>query len=186
MSETRQVNPSQKVTVAPGATAPPAKPQQAPPSPSPLVKKLEPLVKKKPPKKIIMIGLGLVIAGIASGYLLNVVTGGSLSLKSTEDVAAAGVKVGDVVGSNAKSFKDNVVGVLDRGGLDGEGSHQLLREGGPNQTAYLTSSIVDLELFVGHKVEIWGETFAAQKAGWLMDVGRVKVLELDAPKPFEE
>ena len=74
-------------------------------------------------------------------------------------------------------FKDNATGMLDRGGIDGEGSHQLVREGGASQTVYLTSSVVDLEQFVGHKVQVWGETFAAQKAGWLMDVGRVKVLE---------
>ena len=61
-----------------------------------------------------------------------------------------------------------------------------MRPGGPSQNVYLTSSVVDLNLFVDHKVQIWGESFAAHKAGWLMDVGRVKILELNAPKPFEE
>jgi hypothetical protein len=37
--------------------------------------------------------------------------------------------------------------------------------------------LVDLDRFVNHKVTVWGETFAAQKVGWLMDVGAVKVLE---------
>jgi len=67
--------------------------------------------------------------------------------------------------------------VIEKNGFDGEGTHKLLREGGESQTAYLTSSVLDLDLFVGHKVEIWGETFAAQKAGWLLDVGAVKVLD---------
>jgi len=34
-----------------------------------------------------------------------------------------------------------------------------------------------LDQFVGRKIQIWGETYKAQKAGWLMDVGRVKILE---------
>jgi len=37
--------------------------------------------------------------------------------------------------------------------------------------------VIDLEKFVGRKVKVWGQTFAAQKAGWLMDVGKLKVLE---------
>ncbi len=69
------------------------------------------------------------------------------------------------------------MGTLEKGGIDGEGTHKLIREGGESQTAYLTSSIIDLDPLVGKKVQVWGETFKGQKAGWLMDVGRVKVLE---------
>jgi hypothetical protein len=36
---------------------------------------------------------------------------------------------------------------------------------------------VDLDEFDGKNVEIWGETVKAQKAAWLMDVGRVKLSE---------
>jgi hypothetical protein len=50
----------------------------------------------------------------------------------------------------------------------------------------MTSSVIDLDPFIDHKVKIWGDTFAAQKANWLMDVGRVEVVELNAQKPFEE
>lgn len=101
------------------------------------------------------------------------------------EVTKSGLKAGDIIGSaDEKTFRDNATGVIEAGGIDGEGSHKLLREGGPSQTAYLTSSVVDLDEFVDHKVEVWGETFAAQQAGWLMDIGRVKVLELNAPKPF--
>jgi len=35
--------------------------------------------------------------------------------------------------------------------------------------------VIDLSGFVDKKVEIWGETLAAKKAGWLMDVAKVKV-----------
>jgi len=85
---------------------------------------------------------------------------------------------GSEFGSNDTSkFKDTATGVLESGGLDGEGTHKLTREGGPSQTVYLTSSVLDLDQFVGKKVQVWGETFTGQKAGWLMDVGRIKVLE---------
>jgi len=150
-----------------------------------IVKKLEP-EKKTMPVKTILIALAIVLAGVGSGYGLSKVTSGSIGLKSSKEIAEAGVKVGDVVGSSETTFKDDAQGVLQLGGVVGEGSHHLLREGGPDQTVYLTSSVVDLSLFVDHKIQVWGETFSAQKAGWLMDVGKVKVLELNAPKPFEE
>lgn len=161
--------------------------ESAPHPASSLVKKIDPQ-KKGNPMKMIIIAVVIILAGIGSGYGLNMFTSGSAAgIKSTTEIQEEGIKEGDVVGvSDDKSFKDNVEGVLEKGGVDGEGSHSLLREGGPSQTVYLTSSVVDLELFVGHRVEVWGETFAAQKAGWLMDVGRVKVLKLNAPKPFEE
>ncbi len=173
--------PTERVTFT--SSPSPRPPLQA--VPTPLVKKIE--LKSTSPLKIILIGLAIVLLGVGSGYGLNLLTSGTAGLKSTESVAKTGVKVGDVVGSSdEKSFRDQATGVLERGGIDGEGSHRLLREGGPDQTAYLTSSVVDLDLFVGHKVQVWGETFSAQKAGWLMDVGRIKALELNAPKPFEE
>jgi hypothetical protein len=150
-----------------------------------LVKPVAPQLKKTKPAALIIIALLIIAVGVGTGYGLSLLTSGATTIKSTAEIAEEGIKVGDVVGSmDEKSFRDKASGVLDRGGIDGEGSHKLLREGGEDQTAYLTSSVVDLDQFVGHKVEVWGETFAAQKAGWLMDVGRIKVLELNAPKPF--
>lgn len=131
----------------------------------------------------------IVFAGIASGLVIaRKMNGASFSgLKSSESAQQSGIAVGDVVGAqDEKAFKDQAEGVLVEGGVDGEGSHHLLRAGGKSQNVYLTSSVVDLNLFVGDRVIIWGETFSAQKAGWLMDVGRVKVLELNAKPPFEE
>lgn len=142
--------------------------------------------------KTILVLVLLTLAGIASGYgIAKFRRGASIlpgqGLKSTEEAAQSGVKVGDIIGvQDENTFKDSAEGVLVEGGVNGEGSHRLLREGGPSQNVYLTSSIVDLNLFTGHKVKVWGETFAAQKAGWLMDVGRVKVLGLNAETPFEE
>ena len=135
----------------------------------------------------------ILMAGIATGWGVSKLTNrGSLALpgqklKSPEALTQAGVKVGDIIGaSDDRPFKDNTEGVLVEGGIDGEGSHHLLKPGGKTQNVYLTSSVVDLNLLVGHKVKVWGETFSAQKAGWLMDVGRVQVIELNSPLPFEE
>jgi hypothetical protein len=141
--------------------------------------------------RLALIIVGIILAGVATGFGVARATSGtaigSQELKSSDEVAQTGVKKGDVVGvQDETTFRDDTEGVLVVGGADGEGSHHLMREGGVSQNVYLTSSIVDLELFVGHKVKVWGETFAAQKAGWLMDVGRVEVLELDAEPPFEE
>lgn len=151
------------------------------PTEAPLLKQVETKFKpvgQKWPTGMILGVVVIIGAGVGSGYLLAQRAGGVAGIKSAAEVAQTGVKVGDVVGSADEAvFKDNAVGMLDRGGIDGEGSHQLVREGGESQTVYLTSSVVDLEQFVGRKVQVWGETFAAQKAGWLMDVGRVKVLE---------
>ncbi len=121
-----------------------------------------------------------ILLGIATGYGLNLVFPSAPSFTNTTS-GTNNLKVGDVVGvKDDKAFKDTTEGVVEKGGLNGEGSHKLVRPGGPSQTVYLTSSVVDLDEFVGTKVEVKGETFAAQKAGWLMDVGRVKVLELNA------
>jgi len=135
----------------------------------------------------------LVIAlGAGTGYLINnftiqnstTLSKANSNIKTT--VPASGVKVGDIIGNPDETiFKDQSTGVLEQGGVDGEGSHKLLREGGASQTVYLTSSVVDLDEFIGHKITVWGETFTAQKAGWLMDVGRVKVEELNVTPPAQ-
>lgn len=100
------------------------------------------------------------------------------------EIPESGVKVGDIFGSaDEKAFNTTATGVLDKGGLNGEGTHKLVRPGGISQTVYLTSSVIDLDQLVGNQVTIWGETFKGQKAGWLMDVGRARVENLNAPLP---
>ena len=66
---------------------------------------------------------------------------------------------------------------MEEGGIGGEGTYHLIRGSGPSQYAYLTSSVIDLGSFVGKKVQIWGETVSGKKAGWLIDVGKIKVVE---------
>ncbi len=140
------------------------------------------------------IGLGIVAvaAGIATGYGGFKLNSKSVSLlpspSNLQRVAEEGqIKVGDVFGvKDEQTFKDSAEGYLEIGGIHGEGSHKIIRPGGVSQTVYLTSSITDLDQFDGMEVKIWGETFKGQKAGWLMDVGRIEVLNIDAQAPSKE
>lgn len=56
-----------------------------------------------------------------------------------------------------------------------EGTHFLEREG--TVSVALTSSVVDLSLYEGKKVKVFGETQKAIKEGWLMDVGKVEEIK---------
>ena len=127
-------------------------------------------MKIKSTRIIIGVYVVLVLLGIGTGYLL-----------SHSNITGVGVKSGiiktdKVAGStDTKTFKDSAVGVIQKDGTDGEGTHQLIRDGGPSQTVTLMSSVVDLDQYVGKKVKVYGQTMAAQKAAWLMDVGRVEL-----------
>jgi hypothetical protein len=124
---------------------------------------------------MIFASLFVVIAGVATGWILS---GG---LKSKADNDGGSVQVvqnkNEAGISDEKTFKDSTQGVLKEGGINGEGTHHLEREGGPSQYVYLTSTVIDLESFVGKKVQVWGQTIKGSKAGWLMDVGKIKVLD---------
>ncbi len=126
--------------------------------------------------KLIIIFFVVILAGIGSGYVLasrNAVVSSTQSGKSSSSVST-----GTVVGSeDTKTFKDSAEGVLEEGGVGGEGQYHLVRPGGDSQNVYLTSSVVDLSPFVKKKVKVWGQTNTAKTAGWLMDVGRVEVLK---------
>ena len=115
---------------------------------------------------IVMIGFGIVV-----GFGANKLKGSKTS------TTAQNGKVEKTAGIvDKKTFKDSAEGVLKEGGVDGEGNFHLERPGGESQNVYLTSTKVDLSKYLGKKVRVWGETFKAEKAGWLMDVGLVEVL----------
>lgn len=125
--------------------------------------------------KIIVIFLVVILLGIGSGYQLAKANGAS-TIQSTDNVNKNNIQVGQTFGSNdTKTYKDTAEGVMRLGGINGEGQYHLERSGGATQNVYLTSSVVDLSLFVGHKIKVWGQTQAATYAGWLMDVGKVQV-----------
>jgi len=82
--------------------------------------------------------------------------------------------------SFAQTFRDEAEGTIEKNDdLDkyAQGTHKLLRPGGESQTAYVTSSVLDLDEYVGKKVKVFGETFGSSQVGWLMDVGKVEVVE---------
>ena len=147
-------------------------------NPVPMIRDLDP--EKKTTVKInlpaLLIVLAIVISGSVTGFVLANIRVTGINNVIESETTKSGLK--KIVGAqDEKTFKDSTEGLLQEGGIDGEGSHHLERPGGPSQTVYLTSSTIALSDYVGKKVKIWGETFAAQKAGWFMDVGRLELLE---------
>lgn len=120
----------------------------------------------------------VLILGIGTGYIASNVAGsgkkGPISINNSSSGGSKGK--GFTAGvDDTKTFPDTAEGVVTEGGIDGEGAFHLVRPGGDSQNVYMTSSAVDLNQFIGKKVKVWGQTQTAQKAGWLMDVGKVQV-----------
>lgn len=117
----------------------------------------------------------VVLAGVGVAWVLS----SRVINKSGSGLAAPGAKVtsteAGLLDPNTKY--DNTTGTLKEGGIGQEGTHHLERDGGASKNVYLTSSMIDLQSFVGKKVEVWGETLASKKAGWLMDVAKIKIVE---------
>lgn len=122
----------------------------------------------------------VVILGIGTGY------GASKATAQRSDLGTASTGTSELVQggkdnesgvSESTAFPDTAQGVMKAGGIDGEGTHYLDRGLGKEKYVYLTSTVINLDSFIEKKVEVHGQTLAGKKAGWLMDVGRVKVLE---------
>lgn len=117
----------------------------------------------------------IIVVALGVGYGASLLSGGknsttSATMSGTSTETKKGVGVFD-----KKHFPDTATGTMRKGGVDGEGSFHLERPGGDSQNVYMTSSTVDLSQYIGKKVTVWGQTFEAQKAGWLMDVGYLEV-----------
>lgn len=127
--------------------------------------------------KLLIVLIIAVVLGIGSGYALS--KRGGAGVNTTEGpISSSKITKGTTVGSgDAKIFKDKAEGILKSGGIDGEGAYHLVRPGGDSQNVYLTSSLVDLSQFLNRKIKVWGETQQAKVAGWLMDVGKLEVLQ---------
>lgn len=121
-----------------------------------------------------LILLGALVLGAGGGYLVSAFGARASSTGTTVDNKEGSVKGVGI--ADKKEFPDQAEGVLRAGGIDGEGNFHLERKGGESQNVYLTSSTVDLTKFIGKKIKVWGKTFEAEKAGWLMDVGFVESL----------
>lgn len=136
-----------------------------------------PKFKKNKTPKLLVIGALVVIAGIGTGWVLS----GGVSAQKGDSTysgnAPKQVKNDKEMGVSNESFKDSAEGKLVKGGIDGEGTYHLERPGGASQNVYLSSTVIDLGSFEGKNVQVWGQTLAGKKAGWLMDVGKIKVTE---------
>lgn len=129
------------------------------------------------PAKIVPIVIIVLVvgAGILSGLVLSSRSKSQSSIKAAinEESLSPEQKT-----SFNQTFKDSAEGVIQKNDkLDkyAQGTHRLIRPGGDSQTAYLTSSVLDLDQYVGKKVKVFGETFGSSQVGWLMDVGKVEV-----------
>ena len=116
---------------------------------------------------IVLLGVGTGVALFQKNKSANGQTVNNQMIKSATEVGS----------TDTKTFRDTATGVLQKTTVNGAGTHMLVRDGGPSQTIYMVSSVVDLEQFEGKKVEIWGETQKVAKVAWFMDVGRVKIVE---------
>lgn len=148
----------------------------------PMVGTMEEPKEGNKPILVALIAVAIVLVGTGAGYFLSQKISGGTGGKMAGTIPTEKDKVrkGEVYGvSNTKNFPDKAEGVIkvNDKSFTSEGSHILIRDKDPSHNAYLTSTVLDLNLFVDKKVEVWGQTFAAQKAGWLMDVGQIKVLE---------
>lgn len=129
-------------------------------------------------KKMLTILLVVAFLGIGTGFFLSRNANVSSNPGMLGNIVSnAAIKKGESFGSNdTETYKDIAEGKLKEGGIEGEGQYHLVRSGGDSQNVYLTSSLIDLSKFLGRNIKVWGQTQKAQKAGWLMDVGRVEVL----------
>lgn len=124
-----------------------------------------------------LIILVIVGAGIFSGLVV------SSRAKSKAVAKSPAFEEENLNPEQKKSFqvvtRDQAEGVLEKNDKfeeTAQGQWKLIRPGGESQTAYLTSSFMDLDQYVGKKVKVFGETLGSDKVGWLMDVAKVEVL----------
>lgn len=117
----------------------------------------------------------MILLGVLTGYFIS--TGKKAS--SAPSAAAGPTATGkNIFGSaDLKTFTDSATGTIEKDGINGEGTHKLIRDGGPSQTACLVSSVLDLDQFVGKKVKVASKTMGAKSCPWLMDVGQIQVLQ---------
>ena len=142
----------------------------------------QPMEPKKTAKffaKIVPLLLIIVLigAGIFTGLMLTSVNKSKASqgnVLSEENLAP------EIKENFSQTFKDEAEGVVEKNDdfeKYAQGPWKLIRTGGESQTAYLTSSVMDLDEFIGKKVKVYGETFGSDQVSWLMDVGKVEVIE---------
>ena len=146
---------------------------------SPHILKEFPGSKEKIKANVFMI-LGVlvfVIGGIATGWFLS---GGKFSKENknaSQNSQVKSTKNETEEGTLDESVKyQEAEGMLVAGGIKGEGTYHIERDGGPTKYVYLTSTVISIDRFVGKKVKVWGETISGIYAPWLMDVAKIQII----------
>jgi hypothetical protein len=135
-------------------------------------------VKSKGTFFLVVGSLLVVLAGVSTGWFLS--GGGVLGTEGeriVEEQKAVDIGDGVVELGEAGEEADEAEGTLVEGGLEGEGTYRLERDGGVARTVCLTSTAIDLQGFVEKKVKVWGETISPISCPWLMDVMKIKAIE---------
>ncbi len=125
----------------------------------------------------ILVILIIVVAGVMTGIITS--SRGKNAQIAQKAVVAEDNLSPDQKKSFNQTFRDNAEGIIqknDKLEKYAQGSHLLIRPGGDDQTAFLTSTVLDLDQYIGKKVKIYGETFGSSQVGWLMDVGKVEAI----------
>lgn len=118
----------------------------------------------------------VVLAGVGTGWVLARGGAGGGNKTASKVPVVTETETGEAGMMDEDTFSETAEGVLEKGGIEGEGAYHIKRGEDPIHTVYLTSTVIDLERYVGKKVQVWGETLGAKYAPWLMDVGRIKEL----------
>lgn len=125
----------------------------------------------------IVVIIVLVGAGITSGLIFSSRAKGKTQAKSA-------FQEENLTPQQKQSFqvvtRDQAEGVIEKNDKfeeTAQGQWKLIRPGGESQTAYLTSSFLDLDEYIGKKVKVYGETLGSDKVGWLMDVAKVEPVQ---------
>ncbi len=156
MPESEVVSKPTLSPVAPGATSPSGKPLLL---------------------KITALFALIIVMGVGTGYSLATKLPLTKNSEGSKIQSSSGKEVGI---KDEKTFRDCSQGELQANDLSdkkAEGTHKLIREGGPSQTLYMTSSVLPLDDYIGKKVEVCGETLQSKKVPWFMDVGKLKLLQ---------
>ena len=124
------------------------------------------------------------VVGVVAIIFMGSLTGFVLSRGKTAKATKEGSISPDLIkASNEAGYKDTklfesiVTGIVKKGGLFGDGTHSLIKDSNPKNPAALLSSVVDLDEYVDRHVQVWGRSQKGLKAAWLLEVGRIKILE---------
>lgn len=121
---------------------------------------------------LVISAVSIVLLGAGLGLLVSRKNLSRVEGMSTQQLAKTDKQAG------LKDCKgDRATGTLEKTSGKEQGTHKLIRDGGPSQTVYMVSSVVDLDEYVGKKMEVCGDTQKLQGVSWFMDVAQIKIVE---------